>query len=82
MALSASRLSSAIHAQIVAQFGAAANDTWLQEFCDAIATCVVTEITANAQVNGPVTVASVSGVAPGTSVSGPGAGTVVNAAVT
>lgn len=61
MALSASSLAGKIKTQIESQFGAADDATKLQKFCLAVATAVVQEITANAQVSTTGTVTTGSG---------------------
>lgn len=72
MAMSISSLKGKIHDYLVAEFGAAADDTELQKYANAIAKAVFEEVTQNAVVQ----VASVSGVTPGGGTSGPGTGTV------
>jgi hypothetical protein len=82
MALDKTRLKGSIKTKLEAIFGAQHEDaTWFNGFCQSIADAVVDEIVTNAVVNGPVVVASVSGVTSGSGTSGPGAGTVVNASV-
>lgn len=76
MALSSSRLATALKAKVASkndQFEASIGDSmdWL---FDAIAEAVVEEILAYAQVTSTVTVVSVSGVTTGPGVSGPGTG--------
>ncbi len=82
MALSATRLATAIKTALTAEgftFGVGAMNT---KFVDALASAIVTEIETNAVVSGPINVASVSGITPGTGVSGPGTGTLVNGVIT
>lgn len=50
MALSSSRLSTALHAAFVGSFGAATDDTKLQAFCDDAATAIIAEFTGHATV--------------------------------
>lgn len=51
MAMTQASMSSRIHTEIVAQYGAADDDSKLTKFCDAIAKAVVDEIHANAVVS-------------------------------
>lgn len=83
MAMSVSDLQAKMKANIEAAFGSEVSGSdWMDKFCSAVAQACYDEITQNAVVNGPVTVASVTGVSPGSSASGPGTGTVVNATIT
>lgn len=72
MSLTQASLSTKIHTEIVAQYGAADDDSKLTKFCDAIAKAVVEEIQANAVVNTTGTVTS----GPGTGGSVTSTGTV------
>lgn len=55
MALTQASLATKIQTEIIAQFGAAADASILNKFCQAIAKAVVDEIQANAAVAGTVT---------------------------
>ncbi len=63
MALSKPSLKQRIHDNLVAKFGAAYNDAYLQDYAEAMADAIIDEITANAVVvpgsftngGGPVT---------------------------
>ena len=72
MSLTQASLSTKIHTEIVAQYGAADDDAKLTKFCDAIAKAVVDEIQANAVVTTTGTVTS----GPGTGGSVTSTGTV------
>lgn len=59
MAMSVSSLKTKIQTEIINQFGAPADSSQLQKFCEAIAQAVYDEVTTNAQVI--VTVTGVQG---------------------
>lgn len=74
MSLTQASLSTKIHTEIVAQYGAADDDAKLTKFCDAIAKAVVDEIQANAVVT--VTTSTPGAQAGGSTLPGTGTGTV------
>ena len=78
MALSATRLATAIKAAVVSSMerqGVPAPASIDDQMWDEVASAIITEITTNALVSSTVTVTSVSAVTPGPGVSGPGVGT-------
>jgi hypothetical protein len=74
MALNATRLANAVKTTLGGQGFVFEPGSMNTKFVDALCAALITEITGNAVVTGPVAVTSVAGVTPGGGVSGAGAG--------